>query len=91
MTTPQRAQSGIEFLNAFEQVERECGAGNIDPKVALQVQRDARAPQAAGGETPVAPASAAGLENALQVSFYSPWYVTAFLYPSTIRLQGVLY
>ena len=63
--SPQCAQPGIEFLDAFEQVERECGTGNIDPKVALQVQRDACAPQAAGGETPVTPASAAGLQYAL--------------------------
>ena len=55
----QGAQASIEFIDAFEQIECESGAGKVNPKVALQVQRDAGAPQAAGGKVPV-PAVPAG-------------------------------
>ena len=35
------------------------------PEVALQVQRDTGAPQAAGGEAPVPPLSAGGFQDAM--------------------------
>ena len=64
-TALDRAQLCIEHLDAFEQIKRESGTGQVYPQIALQVQRDARALQAAGGEAQVAAASASGLQYAL--------------------------
>jgi hypothetical protein len=60
-----RAQSGIEFVDAFKQVECKCGAGKVDPKVTLKMQRDAGTPQATGRETPVAVTLSYRLKDAI--------------------------
>jgi hypothetical protein len=59
------AQSGVKFVDTFEQIEYESGTGKVDPKIALQMNRDASSPQAAGGKAPVAAASAGGLQYPL--------------------------
>jgi len=61
----QGAQAGIEFIDAFEQIECESGTGKVDAKITLQVQRDTGAPQAAGGKAPVATLSAGGFQDAV--------------------------
>jgi hypothetical protein len=57
-TTSHGAQSGVKLVNAFEQIEHKSSTGKVDPKIALQMKRDASSPQAAGGKAPVVAASA---------------------------------
>jgi hypothetical protein len=63
--TNHHAQSRVELLDAFEQIESESGTGKVDPEVALQMKRDASASQAAGGKAPVVATSANGLQDPL--------------------------
>ena len=60
-----RTNSGVKFLDAFEQVEGEGGTGKVNSEILLQMQGDTSTPQATGGEAPVAPTPASGLEDAL--------------------------